>query len=90
MTLAREVRQAFSDSSVRHTGWMIESLTSNFYTPKNGPPDVVVIVFHVNSELNVEEELRELRERVQRIVDSALDGQVRIVVRTRDSKFKVQ
>ena len=90
MTLARDVRQAFSDWSVRHTGWMIDSLISNFYTPKNGPPQVVVIVVDVNSELNADEELRDLRERVQRIVDSALDGPVRIVVRTRDSKLTVQ
>jgi hypothetical protein len=40
-------------------------MTYNFYTPKNGPLDVVVIVVDVNSELNAEEELRELRERVQ-------------------------
>jgi hypothetical protein len=90
MTLARDVRQAFSDWSLQHTSWMIDSLISNFYTPKNGPPDVVVIVVDVNSGLNAEEELRALRERAQRIVDSALDEPVRIVVRTRDSKFTVQ
>ena len=65
-------------------------MSYNFYTPKSGPLDVVVTVVDVNSELNAEEELRELRERVQRIVDSALDGQVRIVVRTRDSTFTVR
>jgi hypothetical protein len=47
-----------------------------------------VIVVDVNSELNAEQELRELRKRVQRIVDRALDEPVRIAVRTRDSKSR--
>jgi hypothetical protein len=75
MTLARDVRQAFSDWSVRHTGYMTDSLIANLHTPENGPPDVVVIVVDVNSELNAEQELRELREKVQRIVNRTLKNQ---------------
>lgn len=89
MTLAQEVRQAFIAWSESHTGWMIDSLISNFYTPKNGPQDVVMAVVNVSSELNVQGELEGLRRRVHRIADGAGIESVRIVVRTRDSRMIV-
>jgi len=89
MTLAQEVRQAFVRWSENHTGWMIDSLISNFYTPKNGPPDVVIVVVSVSSELDVQGELEGLRRRVQRIADGAGIEPVSIVVRTRDLRLTI-
>ena len=44
-----------------------------------------MIAVSVESDLSVESELRQLRKRVQRVLDVALDEPERIVIRTLDS-----
>ena len=63
MSHAQQVRQAYIDWSAHHTGWMIDTLIRNFYTPKDAPPEDVIVVVGIDSALYVEHELRELRER---------------------------
>ena len=85
VSLAQEVRQAYADWSTRNTGWMIDSLIRNFYSPIDGPPHEVTVVVGIDSALYIEHELRELRERVQEVAEDAGIDPVSIVVRTADS-----
>lgn len=85
MTLAEQVRQAYIDWSTHNTGWMIDAFIRNFYTPTGASTHEVTVVVGVDSALYVEHELRELRERVQEVVEDAGISPVSITVCTKDS-----
>jgi len=85
MTLAGRVRQAYDEWTSHNTGWMIDGLVLSYYSAKDAPLNEITVVVGIDSDLNVEGELRDLRARIQTVCRSSLDEPVSIVVRTLDS-----
>jgi hypothetical protein len=85
MTLASRVRAAFDEWSTTHTGYLIDSAIASYYSPRDSPEDVIVVL-GLNERHSVRpSDVEELRSRIARIARSAGIEPVSITVRTLDS-----
>lgn len=89
MTLARRVRDAFTEWSTAHTGFRLDTSIVNFHTPRDSEEEVVVVIGLDDRHTVRPSELSELRYRIARIARRAGIGPVSITVRNLDSSIVV-
>jgi hypothetical protein len=89
MNLPRHVRETVYYWAQHHPGADAGELAVNFYTPKGGPDNVVMVVIALDTKNTSIVRMRELRGQIARIVKNGGVGPVVIDARTLDSEIIV-
>jgi len=89
MIPARGVREAFDYWTRTHESRPLDDLVVNFYTPKDRPEDLVMVVVGLEAAQTTVGEMRDLRNRIVRICRRFDVGPFPIEARTLDSLIVV-
>jgi len=89
MIPARGVREAFDYWTRTHESRLLDDLVVNFYTPKDRPEDLVMVVVGLEAAQTTVGEMRDLRNRIVRICRRFDVGPFPIEARTLDSLIVV-
>jgi hypothetical protein len=89
MNFPRRLRETVDCWAATHPGSRLEKLAVNFFIPKDGPGDVVMVVIVLEARDTDVNQMREIRNHIARIGRQGAVGPIVVHARTLDSEIVV-